>query len=423
MFYRNRLAADLERWESSGFIDAQTRAAMLADAESRWPRLELGTVISVLAAVLIVLGVITFVAANWQEIPRLWRLALIVAVVSAAYGSAFVAFRASADYLAHAAILIGVGAFGAGIMLISQMYHISGDTSTFLMMWMAAAGITGALLHSKPSLTAAVLLAVIWSYWTRSHSGMGNGYYHLAFLPVAAVLAALMWRERWRTGIYVVTFAVLVWCIGNIFGFAARLDLIVAAGGVLIASAPIFRSRKPEFSFDNLLVGCGLVLGFGGLIYAMLEVAEPSELMKYVMPEQAGIVLVLAIFTALSAELTRQQNRTHYIEALIAMGLAVFALFGLKGAGKLWTATPLYDWILAAIALTGLILAYRTEASNHSRGVFLVVSLLITAELMVIYFKTMGSYLSTSAFFIGCGLLLAGFATTMLLVERRKVVA
>jgi uncharacterized membrane protein len=137
MIYKNRLAADLERWESYGFIDAQARAAMLADAERRWPKLELGTVISVLAAVLIILGVITFVSANWQEIPRIWRLAMIVVTVSATYGLAFAAFRASADYLAHAAILVGVGAFGAGIMLISQMYHISGDTSAFLMTWMA----------------------------------------------------------------------------------------------------------------------------------------------------------------------------------------------------------------------------------------------------------------------------------------------
>jgi hypothetical protein len=206
-------------------------------------------------------------------------------------------------------------------------------------------------------------------------------------------------------------------------GLAFRLDLVVAAGGALIASSFVFRSRDHEFSFENLVVGCGLTLGFGGLIYAMLEVVEPSELMQYVRPEQLWIVIILAIFTVFSAGLALQRKGNHYVEASISVGLAAAAVGVAIGAGKAWTTSPLYDWALAAIVLSGLVLAYRMEASNRSRGVFFVTSLLIAVELIVVYFKTLGSYLSTSAFFLGCGLLLAGFATALLLVERQRAMA
>ncbi|UUZ89377.1 DUF2157 domain-containing protein [Paenibacillus sp. P25] len=50
----------------------------------------------VLGSILVGLGILSFIAANWQDIPRLVRLALIVVLMAGFYGSGERAVRAAA---------------------------------------------------------------------------------------------------------------------------------------------------------------------------------------------------------------------------------------------------------------------------------------------------------------------------------------
>ena len=96
---------------------------------------------------------------------RLFRLALIFGGLFGAYGVAGFLFERRHPAFAHAAILVGVALFGAGIMLVAQMYHIEGDPPGAVLTWALGALLAGVVLKSDPALALAMLLMGLWSGW------------------------------------------------------------------------------------------------------------------------------------------------------------------------------------------------------------------------------------------------------------------
>lgn len=68
MEYRDRVADDLERWIAAGLVGAENRVAILATLPAR-RKVDAVTALIWVAAVLLGLAVIAFVAANWESIP------------------------------------------------------------------------------------------------------------------------------------------------------------------------------------------------------------------------------------------------------------------------------------------------------------------------------------------------------------------
>ena len=118
--------------------------------------------LGILGAVLIGFGAMSFVAAHWNEMARLLRLALIFGGLFGAYGLAGLLFDRDHPAFAHAAILTGVALFGAGIMLIAQMFHISGHAEDAVLTWALGALGAGVVLRCNPALALAMLLMGLW---------------------------------------------------------------------------------------------------------------------------------------------------------------------------------------------------------------------------------------------------------------------
>src|SRR5690606_8501395 len=117
--YRKRIEQDLPRWRESGWVTAEGEKAIAAEvAQSGW-QISLAPALAILGAVLFGFAVMSFVAANWQEMPKLLRIVLLLGGLLVSYLAAGALFQRGLDAFAHAAILIGVAIFGASIMLIS----------------------------------------------------------------------------------------------------------------------------------------------------------------------------------------------------------------------------------------------------------------------------------------------------------------
>ena len=92
-----RLRQEVEAWEQAGTITAEQGQAIL----DRYPaadslpgaaarkRQALVVGLSILGAALVGLGIITFFAANWDDIPKSVRLAVLVAGVALSYGAGY----------------------------------------------------------------------------------------------------------------------------------------------------------------------------------------------------------------------------------------------------------------------------------------------------------------------------------------------
>ena len=125
--YRKRLDADLTRWVGAGYLDAQAASAIRHDVAREHGGFRLPALLGLFGGLLIAASVAAFVAANWEAIPRLTKLGLIVAGIAATFALAWRLQKSGSSGGAEAASTCGVLIYGAGLALVGQMYHLPQD--------------------------------------------------------------------------------------------------------------------------------------------------------------------------------------------------------------------------------------------------------------------------------------------------------
>src|SRR5262245_23493032 len=185
-WYRTWVERDLARWQSAGWVSEAGASAIRAELAARKPALGAAGVLAILGAVLFGFAVMSFVAANWNEMSKLSRLVLLLAALWACYGGAAYLFVRQLDAFAHAAVLGGIAVYGASIMLIAQMYHMEGNPPDAVLMWALGALLAAGLLRSNAALAATFVLLAVWIGMERSL----NDTPHWLFLAPWAATAA-----------------------------------------------------------------------------------------------------------------------------------------------------------------------------------------------------------------------------------------
>lgn len=128
------LKQELDYWDKSGLIEARQRS----DIENLYilSKGRFSQVIVALGAMLIGLGFLSYVAANWLELSRTAK----VAVILVSYLGAILAAWKVEPFFPHtsrALLLIGSFVYGGGIFLMAIIFHEGGHYTTALFWWMA----------------------------------------------------------------------------------------------------------------------------------------------------------------------------------------------------------------------------------------------------------------------------------------------
>jgi uncharacterized membrane protein len=353
--YRTRVERDLARWREQGWVTPVGESAIRQDLAKDKRTLGLANSLSTLSAVLIGFAVMSFVGANWDAIPRIVRLGMLLGALWASYGFAEVLARRGMTGFAHSAILLGVSIFGASIMLISQMYHIDGNPPDGVLAWFAGALLAGVALKSNPSLALAMILAVVW--------GCMNGFernevYWPFLIPWALVSAAYYWR-RWRPGLHLSGLALtgFVVSLGYFLNHGHAHGLVVAIGlGVAAASFVGERLRPDLRGLWPGVLNYGIVIVFCGLF--ALQFIESPELDVFILLAVLALAITLgAIYRGL-----QDHNRGALWLGYIGFSFEILAVYA-KTIGSILN-TSLF-FLVAGLIVSGLAaLAHRL----HKRG-------------------------------------------------------
>lgn len=140
--YKDRLAADLDRWVADGLVPAGNRSAILSSvADNR--RVDASVALAVIGALLLGIAAIAFIAANWDVIPRLARFGLILSLFLAVIGAAARTAKGGArPILTNTLLSVAALVFAGAIGLTGQIFDIAGDPQRAL----RSAGLAAALL-------------------------------------------------------------------------------------------------------------------------------------------------------------------------------------------------------------------------------------------------------------------------------------
>ncbi len=344
--YTKRLTKDVARWREAGWVTPEGESAILAELADKGTGFRAASILGVLGAVLLGFAVMSFVAANWQDMPRITRLGLLLSLLFASYIVAAALFSRGLDLFAHAAVLLGACIFGASIMLIAQMYHIDGNPPDAALMWAAGTFLAGIAFGSNPTLALAMLLVGLWSGWEMTLTQE----VHWPFLIGWAIVAAALAWKGWRPGLHLAAVVMSLWL--NVMGFlieGPNSHLIVVAIGLLVAGAAGgIQLFAPDYD----------------------DIARPA--ICY------GVAVAFAALFALQIE----------SQFLKTVGL----------------------WPLAIFSLAMLIAAIGWGLKTNNKGLLWVGYIGFSIEVLIIYFKTIGSLMGTSLFFLTAGMLVIALA-------------
>lgn len=181
--FRQTLRNEIKEWQQEGLISSEVY-------EHLWKRYQLDQVdsgsnnrfVSVLlglGGILLGLGIITLVAANWQVWSRLLRTIVIYSAFLSVNTAGFYIWQRSeqrlgTSRLGNGLLLTGALLMGANIGLLSQMFHQSGSVNGLYLVW--GLGVL-AMAYSLRLTSLGVLswVLVLMSYWGTGFGGSWQG--------------------------------------------------------------------------------------------------------------------------------------------------------------------------------------------------------------------------------------------------------
>ncbi|MDF3216711.1 DUF2157 domain-containing protein [Mesorhizobium sp. M7A.F.Ca.CA.001.09.2.1] len=358
--YSSRVRADIARWQQAGMIDPATADSLARDVEANERKsLSFGSILAMMAALLFGAAILIFVAANWDAIPRLARVAALFAVILGGYvGGAVLKARDHAA-IGEALWIVAAAAFGGSIALIGQMYHLSGDEASALVTWGAGTALAAVALRSNPLTVASVGIADAWLFLK------GFDYYSRSDFPHGFVVMAI------------VLFAVSFWTRSQ----AARHLIILSV---------LFYLMLLVTNHDTLQVAIPLVVASALLFAASVFAPGPVDRVVQ-LGGRLPLHALLGFLTGL---------------AMIQFELADESTYNSGFA------------LASAIALAGVVAAI-VLAGRGSRGLRWLAYLGFAFELAIIYVVTLQSMLDTAGFFLAAAVLLGILAIVIIRVEKR----
>ena len=348
----------IDRWAQKGLIDDRTRQSLFQELDSQGGGFGLGGVLAILGALLLGAAIITLIAANWDAIPRLGRVGLVFALIWLGYlGGAWRDGRGDTIF-SQVFNLVAGAAFGGGIALIGQMYHLSGDAADAALVWAVGVIIAAGLLRSfsLSALAGGVGLFYLWS--AISEQSWHSVHYIWVAPLLALVLAAISWWNRSSAGLH------------------AALWLLVGT---------VITWRFMQFGDDPVLIDHLFAFGGAGLFFA---IARSEDLVERI-TRFAGPLL-------------------HYSLLLSFFGFAILQVEQGE-AGSL-----LFGILVIGLAIGALMLKGRDHGKVRS-----LAYTAFAAETMYLAFVTVGSLIGTSAFFLFAGLIVLFIAFVVIRIEKR----
>ena len=167
------LTGRIARWRESGLITDEQSQAILDFESVGVPRFRLGirfnrliVVLSTLGAVLVGAGLISFVASNWDGIPAIAKLAMLVGGQVVTYWIAYqLQFVRGYPRVGGAIMFTGAAWFAANVFLVAQSYNLATDNRDLMIWWFLGILPLAYLTRSKPITVMAVGIFTVGVSW------------------------------------------------------------------------------------------------------------------------------------------------------------------------------------------------------------------------------------------------------------------
>jgi uncharacterized membrane protein len=407
------LSEAVEDWAARGLLRPDTARALDADIAARSGGWDFRALIIAFGVICLGFAAITFVAANWEEIPRLGKLAMIGGTLWAAWAGAVWAGRRRALPWFEGLSLLACALYGAAIMLVAQIYHIQGEAVDAVWLWAVGTLVAAVLMRAAMPLALATGLFFLWFTMSLERDFAQVNLIYLGWWAVTALLAALL-PSRFCG--HLSALALIAWVVISLVQEdAERLPTIMAAGGALVVVALALISHASGrwlrgFEGAALFYALALAAGLG----ILLHVADSDIFLRDVPAPGLQAPLLVAPLACLVMALWgyMQGADTRYDLWVTTIAAALMAaVFGL------WP----HQWLSAAFLLALFLWITRMGWRLSLRRLRVLGIAGFVVMLLILYAETVGSLIGTAGFYLSAGvILLAGALIGPRLVKRAR---
>lgn len=283
-----QLQKEVRKWQEEGIIEEAQAEKIIArylpyreerKAVRGWRKII--RIFSILGAILIGIGIILFIAANWGKTPPWFTTtALILTTIGVYFAGWWLGYeKKTHPLIGQALIFLGSLFFGADLILISQIYHIRIEYFNLILVWALAILPLAYLTKSSPILGLSSLLAFGWGIFSMFREEIDFyplevGFpiqYYLSFLLISGIIIPLTYRLK-SIKIQVLNITeIIVWLgiIASLDWFKKSLNITVdlsflflAIGGLIFLLGEGHSKYDKYKAFKNIYYSFGLLLIF-----------------------------------------------------------------------------------------------------------------------------------------------------------------
>lgn len=421
--YKKRLTDDLPRWREQGWVTKEGEAAILASISApSAPGFGLAAVVAVLGTLLIGFGIFAFVGANWDYMPRFFRFLLLVALIGAAYGGGAFLQSRNLPRFADAAVLLGGFAFAAGIALVGQTYHMAGEFSDAILLWLVGALAAALLTRSVSGTVLALAGAAYWTFEVTVENEIGPHIRGLLAVFIGGAIAVWLDSRIARVaailalGFWIVVTTMYLgsaynWPAQGYVAMLASIALAVWTAGLVLTTLPPDRApRTIKMGHDLLTPALGGFLLATGFLQIALEIDRGSHDTVWIAIAVGSLVTALVL-----AGLAQQRGALRFLDvaAVAVLGAAVIGIGMWQDpgdfAGRLAAGT-----VVILGALWWISLGHAGHPIGNKLGLFA-----FGAEVLYLYAVTLGSLIDTALAFLVGGFLFIALAFLLFRLDKR----
>ncbi len=373
----------VREWQDAEIITAEQASAIVAleagrqkSATNAYRYGRLIGLISAFGAILLGVGLILLVAANWADLPRITKVAIAILVVVALESVGFW-LRYHTEYVrtGGAFLFVGAAAYGGAIALVGQTYNYPTDDPNLLVVWFLPVLPLAYIVRSQ--MVAA--LAIVVGYWAigiRAAEWLDFFdddrvlfVWQTLYLALAAGVVAIGYlHERWENvrllgrpyeWIGSTTILVLLYIMGFEFWYddpepwlaviPTQVWILLAAGLALMAAASVRLAQSRQDAGPVESVGGILVPGIAAYLLIGLMMVAPAVSSGVMFVLENLLTLVTLVGLVAVGVATRREALVNV--SVLVFGIVVFTRYLAIGFGMFGTSLALIVGGLLLIAM------------------------------------------------------------------------
>lgn len=414
-----KLQEETKKWVSQGMIDETQKDRIHGLYAGRLEYNRLINTIVTLGSVLIGLGILLFVASNWDHMNRPTKIAIIFSVVAFfdIAGYYFRCVRNEFPGLGEGFLLIGAFAFGAGVWLIAQMYQIHYNFSAGIIFWILGILPLVFLFRSWTILSLSSILSVIWLVSYNIYYGQRWAY---GFFMLLAAVAAFSYIQKQRFPLFVMLIGLTIWLWHAWFASFGRFEFfhdgfirpqLLLSGiyiifGFILYGMAVWHQASSRFTvFSFLYKSLGVLfitlsaysLTFAHHYYKWAANAQLPSATLWL------LIVLLAVFAVIFSRIFRMSGQADPKETKLVfyfLALNVAALIASLAWPK--AASLSFNLLLLAETLAFMYLGFI----SHSEGIFRLAIVIFFLDVLSRYFDILWKMMPRSLLFIFGGVIL-----------------